>query len=189
MVNGKQYSPIWITAARYGIVFTTPQHTLTMKFAAAIGMAAIGCSTQLRMVRTIVLRGSGVRCQLAGNRGCRSFERAGNGPHTDTSLSHACNRDAVLRLELQVSRLFLHVHTLQDRVLHFIFEAGHIYPANPQHFTQELIMAFSQASVRYPPETDDEVAHSNFRFWPILVFPSIHELRPNLKSIVSSSLV
>jgi hypothetical protein len=42
----------------------------------------------------------------------------------DTSLSHACNRDAVLRLELLVSRLFLHVHTLQARVLHFIFEAA-----------------------------------------------------------------
>ena len=96
-----------------------------MEFAAAICMAATGCSTQLRVVRTIVPRGiGGVACQLASNGGWCPFECAGNCPHTDTSLSHACNRDAVFRLELLVSRLFLHVHTLQDRVLHFIFEAA-----------------------------------------------------------------
>jgi hypothetical protein len=44
-------------------------------------------------------------------------------------LSHAGNRNAVLRLELLVSRLFLHVHTLQDKVLHFIFKAAPILPA------------------------------------------------------------
>jgi hypothetical protein len=52
------------------------------------------------------------------------FRVCGQLPATDTSLSHARNRDAVFRLELLVSRLFLHVHTLQDRVLHFIFEAA-----------------------------------------------------------------
>ena len=98
-----------------------------MEFAAAIGMATTGCITQLRVVRPIVLQGSGVTCQLDSNDGWRSFERAGNGPHADTSLSHARNRNAVLRLELLVSRLFLHVHTLQDRVLHFTFEAAYFY--------------------------------------------------------------
>jgi uncharacterized membrane protein YdjX (TVP38/TMEM64 family) len=95
-----------------------------MEFAAAIRMTTTGSSTQLRVVGPIVLRGSGVTCQFASNGGWRSFERAGNGPHTDTPLSHAGNRNAVFRLELLVNRLFLHVHTLQDRVLHFIFEAA-----------------------------------------------------------------
>ena len=97
-----------------------------MQLAGAPGMAATGSRTQLRMVRTIVMRGIGVTSKLTSNGGWCSFKRASNCPHTDTSLSHARNRDAVFRLELLVSRLFLHVHTLQDRVLHFIFEAAHL---------------------------------------------------------------
>jgi hypothetical protein len=95
-----------------------------MQFAVAPGITTTGCSPQLRVVRTIVLPGIGVASQFASNGGRCSFKRTGNGPHTNTALSHACNRNAVLRLELLVSRLFLHVHTLQDRVLHFIFEAA-----------------------------------------------------------------
>jgi hypothetical protein len=88
-------------------------------------MATTGCCTRLRVMRTILLRGiGGVACQLARNRGSCTLECAGHCPHTDNSLHHACNCDAALRLELLVIRFFLQVHTLQDRVLHFIFEAA-----------------------------------------------------------------
>jgi hypothetical protein len=45
-------------------------------------------------------------------------------PYTEAPLSHAGNADAVLGLKLLVSGLFLHVHTLQDIVLHLIYEAA-----------------------------------------------------------------
>jgi hypothetical protein len=85
--------------------------------------ATTGCRMQMNMVRTIVLRGIVITSKLAGNRGWCPLERAGNCPYTNTSLSHACNRNAVPRLELLVRCLFLHLHTLQDRVLHFICES------------------------------------------------------------------
>jgi hypothetical protein len=69
----------------------------------------------------------GVARQLASNGGRCSFKRTGNGPHTKAALSHGGNGDAVLGLKLLVNGLFLHVHTLQDRVLHFIFEAARLY--------------------------------------------------------------
>jgi hypothetical protein len=95
-----------------------------MELAAAICMAATGCSTQLRLVRPICLRGIGVARQLASYGGWCSFKRTGDGPHTKAALSHGGKGDAVLGLKLLVNGLFLHVHTLQDRVLHFIFEAA-----------------------------------------------------------------
>jgi len=41
--------------------------------------------------------------------------------HTKPPLSHGGNGDAILRLKLQVSGLFLHAHTLQEKMLHFVF--------------------------------------------------------------------
>ena len=104
----------------------TPANTLHMQLAAAPGITATGCRPQLRVVRTIRLPGIGVARQLASNGRGRSFKRTGNGPHTKASLSHSGNSDAVLRLKLLIRSLFLHVHTLQDRVLHFTFEAAPI---------------------------------------------------------------
>jgi hypothetical protein len=95
-----------------------------MQLAVAPGITATGCSTQLRVVRTIVLPATGVACQFASDGGRRSFQYAGNRPHTDAPLPHGGNGDAVLRLKLLVGGLFLHVHTLQEKVLHFIFEAA-----------------------------------------------------------------
>jgi len=72
----------------------------------------------------VVLHGAGVSGQLAGNSRWRSFQSTGIGPHTEAALSHCGNGNAVLGLKLLVSSLFLHVHTLQEMMLHFIFRAA-----------------------------------------------------------------
>jgi hypothetical protein len=74
-----------------------------------------------RMLRTIVLRGTGVTGQFASN-GCCPFERMANCRYTETSLSHACYRDPVVRLKLLVGRMFLNMHSLIDKLKQFIFE-------------------------------------------------------------------
>jgi PAS domain-containing protein len=100
-----------------------PAHALRLQLAAAPCMASAGCSAPLRVVRTGVLPSTGVAGQLASNSGRRSFQCAGNRSHTAAPLSHGGNGNAVLGLKLLVSGLFLHVHTLQEKVLHFRFEA------------------------------------------------------------------
>jgi hypothetical protein len=52
------------------------------------------------------------------------FKLIPTGIGSKASLSHGGKGDAVFGLKLLVNVLFLHVHTLQDRVLHFIFEAA-----------------------------------------------------------------
>jgi hypothetical protein len=95
-----------------------------MQLAVAPGITATGCSPQLRLVGAVALPGIGIASHLAGYGLWCSLQRAGNGPHTKASLSHGGNGNAVLGLKLLVNGLFLHVHTLQDRVLHFTFEAA-----------------------------------------------------------------
>jgi hypothetical protein len=76
------------------------------------------------MVGTIALSGTGVASHFAGNGGWRSFQGTGNRPHTEAALSHRGDGNSVLRLKLLVSGRFLHGHTLQEMVLHSIFEAA-----------------------------------------------------------------
>lgn len=73
----------------------------------------------LQSCESVVLRAS-LREMVNG----ALFECAGNCPHSNTLLSHGYNRDKVFGLQLLVSRLFMRVHTLQDKVLHFKFEAA-----------------------------------------------------------------
>jgi hypothetical protein len=81
------------------------------------------------MVGTIALPGAGVASHLASNGRRRSFQCTSDGPHTEAALSHRGNGNSVLRLKLLVSGRFLHVHTLQEKVLHFIFEAAQVHRA------------------------------------------------------------
>ena len=101
-----------------------PAHTLRMQLAVAAGTALTGDCTQLRMVGTVALPRIGIMGHLATNGRRRSFQSTGNRPHTGAALSHRGDSDAVLRLKLLVSGRFLHGHTLQEKVLHFIFEAA-----------------------------------------------------------------
>lgn len=101
-----------------------PAHTLPTQLAVAASTAPASHRTQLRMVGTIALPGTGVASHLASNGRRRSFKNKGDGPHTEAALSHRGNSNSVLRLKLLVRGRFLHGHTLQEKVLHFIFEAA-----------------------------------------------------------------
>src|SRR3954469_4903834 len=89
-----------------------------------MGIAPASNRTQLRMVGTIALSGTGIASHLAGYGRWRSFQCTSDGPHTEAALCHRSDGNSVLRLKLLVSGRFLHVHTLQEMVLHFIFEAA-----------------------------------------------------------------
>ena len=95
-----------------------------MQLTVTTGIAPASERPQLRMVGVIALPDTGVASQLASNGGRHPFKRTGNSPHTEASLFHNGAGDAVLRLKLLVSGRFLHMHTLQEKVLHFIFEAA-----------------------------------------------------------------
>src|SRR5450755_3366062 len=81
-------------------------------------------AAHLCRVRGVQQFGQRVALELPADGGRRAPQHAGHGPHAGTLLSHACHRHPILGLELLVLRLFLHVHTLRDEVLHFTFEAA-----------------------------------------------------------------
>jgi hypothetical protein len=70
----------------------------------------------------------------------------GNGPHTKAALSHGGNGNSVLGLKLLVSGRFLHVHTLQEMVLHFIFEAA--FPRRLRVLLSDVLPVLKHAPVR-----------------------------------------
>lgn len=96
-------------------ISNAPAYTLPMQLAVATGIAPEGHRTQLRMVATIALPGTGVASHLAGNGLRRSFQSTSDGPYTEAALSHRGNGYSVLSLKLLVSGRFLHGNTLQER--------------------------------------------------------------------------
>ncbi len=78
----------------------------------------LGCSTRLDAVR-LAQRLSrqagvgslciGVSREFSADRGGRTSERAGHGPHARTRQAHARNRHALLRLKLPVGGFGLHL--------------------------------------------------------------------------------
>ncbi len=83
----------------------------------------LGCSTRLDAARLaqrlrrqagIGALGIGVSREFAADRGGRTPECAGHGPHARTRRGHARDRHALLRLKLLVGRSSLHLCTLPE---------------------------------------------------------------------------
>jgi hypothetical protein len=69
-------------------------------------------------------RSIGIAGKFAANGRWSALQRTGNCPDAAALLAHVGNRDAVVGAELLISRAFLHVLTLHEKVSHFRFEAA-----------------------------------------------------------------